>query len=183
MSCRSRAEASTSTHRGQSTQTKVSCSSRAGDGVKYTLRFGQVVYGSGDAVTVGTELSDQKKGGPAENRYMMISAEFDPAAMPEPQRPATHHFEKKSKSQWTEADKRNQKLAGEHASWEGRMTEGRNRADALAARFAKWYYVIPSESFVSLRIEREKMLEQKKQSTKPLGDDWADKGGGEETSR
>jgi len=45
-------------------------------GVVYYLRFGEVVFGSGLAVTAGTE-SGQGKSGSSENRYLFIAADFD----------------------------------------------------------------------------------------------------------
>ncbi|MFY9342563.1 MAG: DUF4340 domain-containing protein [Planctomycetota bacterium] len=50
-------------------------------GVRYTLRFGEVVMGEGDAVTAGTPNPNEKpKEGeaqkPGNNRYLMVTAEF-----------------------------------------------------------------------------------------------------------
>lgn len=128
------------------------------DGVRYILRFGQVVYGAGEAVTIGATPNEQEKAGPADNRYMMISAEFDPTTMPEPRRPANRDFENTPETQWTETDRQNQKLADAYASWERRVAEGRQRAASLGARFARWYYVISNDSFDRLRINRDNML-------------------------
>ena len=98
---------------------------RTGEGVVYTLRFGEVVYGRGDAVLLGDESSDDHSTGPGENRYVFITAEFDQTALPEP--PAS------------EADA--------HASWERRVGEGQQKADRLATRFENWYYVIAADSY------------------------------------
>jgi len=62
-------------------------------GVRYTLRFGELVPGEGDAVTAGTDdpkASQPKPGetGPqpveANNRYLMVTAEFVESLLPKP---------------------------------------------------------------------------------------------------
>ena len=98
---------------------------RTTEGVVYTLRFGEIVYGRGDAVLLGDESSDDQATGPGENRYVFITAEFDEGAFPEP--PVS------------EADA--------HASWVRRGDEGRKKAEGLATRFAAWYYVIVADSY------------------------------------
>ena len=98
---------------------------RTTEGMLYTLRFGEVVYGSGDAVAVGNDISDEKQSTTGENRYVFITAEFDQASLPEPQ--------------VSETDA--------HASWQRRVQEGRDKAERLAARFAGWYYVIAADSY------------------------------------
>ena len=81
---------------------------RTTEGVLYTLRFGEIVYGRGDAIVLGNDESDDADAGPGENRYVFITAEFDAAALPEP--PASD----------TDA----------HASWERRVAEGRDKGRA-----------------------------------------------------
>ena len=89
---------------------------RTTEGVLYTLRFGEVVYGSGEAVAVGNETSDEAQSDTGENRYVFITAEFDQTSLPEPQASDTDA----------------------HASWQRRVQEGQDKADRLAARFADW---------------------------------------------
>ena len=55
---------------------------RTTEGVLYTLRFGEIVYGRGDAILLGSDESDDEEAGPGENRYVFITAEFDEAALP-----------------------------------------------------------------------------------------------------
>lgn len=63
------------------------------DGITYTLRFGEVVWGAGDALTAGTDEKDGDAGSPEEksstdgvgaNRYLMVSAEFDQELLEKP---------------------------------------------------------------------------------------------------
>jgi len=48
------------------------------DGVMYTLRFGEVAFGQGTALSAGDSVETRKPGQTAENRYLMISASLDP---------------------------------------------------------------------------------------------------------
>ena len=111
---------------------------RTTEGVLYTLRFGEIVYGRGDAVVLGDESSDEQDTEAAENRYVFITAEFDRAALPEP--PVSE----------TDA----------HASWERRVREGEEKADRLATRFANWYYVIAADSYERIHKPREDFLKE-----------------------
>jgi hypothetical protein len=49
------------------------------DGVLYTLRFGEVAFGQGTALSAGDSLETRKPGESGENRYLMITASLDPA--------------------------------------------------------------------------------------------------------
>jgi hypothetical protein len=111
---------------------------RTTEGVRYTLRFGEVVYGQGDAVVLGDETSDEAQTGSGTNRYVFITAEFDQEALPEP--PASD----------TDA----------YASWERRVGEGQEKADRLATRFADWYYVIAADSYDRIHKPSEEFLKE-----------------------
>ena len=127
-------------------------------GVLYTLRFGEILYGSGNAVSIGDETSDDEETGGGENRYVLINAEFDPETLPEPERPANRDFENKAESQWTDADRENRERADLHAQWERRTADGRARAEELATRFASWYYVISAGSYNRVHKTRDELL-------------------------
>ena len=114
---------------------------RTTGGVLYTLRFGEIVYGRGEAVVLGDDTSDDSESGPGENRYVFITAEFDPDALPEP-------------------------LASEpdaHQSWERRVSEGEQLAERLATRFANWYYVVSASSYDRIHLPREHFLQDKEE--------------------
>jgi hypothetical protein len=49
------------------------------DGVLYTLRFGEVAFGQGTALSAGDSVETRKPGQTGENRYLMITAAVDPA--------------------------------------------------------------------------------------------------------
>ena len=111
---------------------------RTTEGVLYTLRFGEVVYGRGDSVAVGDDTSDDQETGSGENRYVFISAEFDQSVHPEPPTSETD----------------------EHASWAQRVREGEEKAERLAARFASWYYVIAADSYGRIHKPSEEFLKE-----------------------
>ena len=131
---------------------------RTSDGIGYTLRFGEIVYGTGEAVTAGGDASDDAESGPGENRYLFITAQLDMSVFPEPPRPQNTNFEDKEESEWSDADRANKARQDEYAAWEARLSDGRAAAAALATRFTKWYYVISSDSFGRLHLQRQDLV-------------------------
>ncbi len=93
---------------------------RTDEGVLYTLRFGEILFGSGNAIAIGDDTSDDEETGTGENRYVLITAEFDPDALPEPEQPGNRDFENKAEPQWTDAVRANKSAADLHARWERR---------------------------------------------------------------
>lgn len=128
-------------------------------GVFYTLRFGEVVYGSGLAVTAGTEES--KNEGSAQNRYLFVTTEFNQSQFPEPTKPGNTEFLKKADSLWTESDRTNKSLYDIHSKWEREFNRGKDLALSLNDRFAEWYYVISAESFDKLHRTRKDLIVSK----------------------
>jgi hypothetical protein len=133
---------------------------RTNAGVIYTLRFGEVLYGSGEAITAGTESSDDISSGPGENRYLFITVDFDPSHSPEPPKPTNTDFDSKAESEWTNADRENKELADKHKEWEEKHSEGEEQASELSARSAKWYYVISADSFEKIHLRRADLIKK-----------------------
>ncbi|MEE2635993.1 MAG: DUF4340 domain-containing protein [Acidobacteriota bacterium] len=131
---------------------------RTEPGVLYTLRFGEILYGSGNAVSIGDETSDDEDTGTGENRYVLINTEFDADTLPEPPRPSNRDFENKAETQWTDVDRENNERADLHAQWERRTEEGRARAEELATRFSSWYYVVSAGSYNRVHKTRDELL-------------------------
>jgi hypothetical protein len=129
-------------------------------GVIYTLRFGEVLYGSGAAITAGGEASDDEEGGPGENRYLFITASFDPKLLPEPEAPANTAFQDKAEADWDEQDRENKKLYDAHEEWKKTVEEGRTSSQELNRRFADWYYVIPASAFEKVHLQRRDLLKE-----------------------
>jgi hypothetical protein len=129
-------------------------------GVVYALRFGEIAYGSGLAVTAGTAGSRDAEG-PGENRYLMITTTFNENMFPEPEKPANTGFLEKPDSLWTPDDHRMRSLQLAYEDWAGNVEEGRRLSDELNGRFAKWYYVISAESFEKIHLTRDDLLKDK----------------------
>ncbi len=141
-----------------SNEGELSCTTT--EGVEYTLRFGEIVYGSGEAVTAGTSEAD-KANGPGENRYLFISTRFLPGMFPEPKKPDNLEFQAKTDSLQTPADKANKLLFDEHEKWKTKVEKNRETAEALNRRFAKWYYVISADAFGKLHVNRKDLVKKK----------------------
>jgi hypothetical protein len=124
------------------------------EGVVYTLRFGEVLYGSGLAVTAGvSDNADAAKGGQQQaNRYMFLTAEFNEDRFLEPKRPSSLDFQGKADSLWTDFDRTCKTQYDAHQQWERSVQKGRDLASSLNARFADWYYVISEDSFKKIHL-------------------------------
>lgn len=154
------------------------------DGVLYVLRFGEVLYGSGLEVSAGSEIDDpddvadaeaSPEPGSAENRYLFVTAQFDPALLgeeptpPSAPRPAEEAPEPADDADGPpapDADARAAQRAAwsaydaARATWDARIAEGRAKAERLNARFAPWYYVIPADDFRTLRPDLESLTRE-----------------------
>ena len=140
-----------------SNEGELNCETR--DGVKYILRFGEVVFDS--AVEVEESEAGEEKGTPGENRYLFITTEFNDARFPEPGKPVDLTFQDKEESDWTEADRENKRLFDAHAAWQQQVDSGKKISNDLNRRFADWYYVISSSSFDKLNLTRTDLVKQK----------------------
>lgn len=139
---------------------------RTKDGVIYTLRFGEIVYGSGLAVTAGIDTSETDEQGSGENRYLFITTEFDPKEFgPEPPKPKNTDFQNKPDSLLTDADKQNKELQRKYDEWKQKVDNGLKLNDDLNKRFARWYYVISQSSFDKLRLMRSDLLKKKEKAS------------------
>ena len=131
---------------------------RTGDGVVYNLRFGEVVYGDGEAVSAGSEASGDAESGPGENRYLFVTTSFDPGAMREPGLPGNTDFLEKDESDWSDEDRSNKELQDAHDEWASDLETGQQRSGELNTRFAEWYYVISSDIFERIRLTRSDLV-------------------------
>lgn len=135
---------------------------RTTDGVTYTLRFGEVAYGSGFEVSAGIENPDQANKETAENRYLFITTEFDAGQFKEPVKPKNTDFLDKADSLWTDEDRRNKSIYDAHEAWKKNIENGQQISTELNDRFANWYYVISDDSFKKLRLGRSDLVQNKK---------------------
>jgi len=130
-------------------------------GADYILRFGEVLYGRGDAVSAGDSSNLDKGAGPGLNRYLFITVSFDPRSLPEPKKPSSRSFEGKSDSQLTDRERANKELDAKHQEWQKQVDEGREKVRQLNERFAGWYYVISSDSFDKIHLTRKDLVKAK----------------------
>ena len=130
------------------------------DGITYTLRFGEVAYGSGADVSAGAS-SEEVNTQVAENRYLFISAQFDENTFREPRAPANTDFLSKADSLWDATDQANKEIYDAHEAWKRNVEKGQKISNDLNDRFAPWYYVISDENFKKLRKSRADLLKDK----------------------
>jgi hypothetical protein len=148
------------------------------DGVVYTLRFGDVLVGSGDEISAAApeedekapkkdEKKDPKKEGGTENRYLMVSVRYDEAllgAPPVEPKPYLKDPAKKPEEQAAAEDaakKAKDEFEGKKKDFDKKKTDGKKRAEELQARFAQWYYVISADAFKKLRVDRAALVKAK----------------------
>ena len=130
-------------------------------GVRYTLRFGELVYGSGEAVTAGIEAGDEERKESGENRYLFVTSAFDANRLSQPRQPRNQEFENKPEEEWTDQDRDNKEAQDRYDEWKRAMEQGQERSEELNARFADWYYVISAESFNKIRLRRSDLIQKK----------------------
>jgi hypothetical protein len=135
-----------------------------GNGVKYILRFGEVVYAN--PAETDLESSEEGESPLQENRYLFVTADFRDNLLPEPEKPTDLSFQDKPEADWTSEDHENRRLQEKHAEWEQKVRKGKKAAEALSRRFADWYYVISGASFDKLNLTRQDLIKKKEEEKK-----------------
>jgi hypothetical protein len=156
------------------------------DGIVYTLRFGEALFGSGEEITAGTpakkdekkpdDKKDEKAGG-TENRYLFVSVRFDesllgaPPAEPKPYvaDPAKKPEEQKAAEEAAKKEKEEHDAKVKERA--GKVDAGKKRAEKLGNRFGEWYYVISGESFKKLRLDRAALVKPKEKKAEDKKDE------------
>ncbi len=146
---------------GQLLSNEGELSSRTKDGVKYILRFGEVVTGGDQVESEADKQEGEKTGSPAENRYLFITTEFVPTLFPEPEQAANLDFQNKDEKEWSQSDHENKRLHDIHEEWRQQVEKGLKLSNDLNGRFANWYYVISSASFDALHLTRADLIKEK----------------------
>jgi hypothetical protein len=167
------------------------------EGVVYTLRFGEVTFGSGDELEVGEpddaakakdgdaakkDEGEKKDDATAENRYVMVTVSFDPTLIPEPkaeepkpapadgQLPADVLAPDPKDPKTIAAEKEaKEKADRDKADHEKKIADGKKRVGELTDRFASWYYVTPGASFRSINLDRAALVRPKQAASPPGG--------------
>lgn len=134
-------------------------------GVRYALRFGEVLTGDGLDVSAGADppASGDEPATPdraittddaAINRYLFITAEFDASLLgprPEPGADPGADADVEADPEAAPDAGSEAERAAAAAAWDARMAEGQAEAARLNARFADWYYVISAADFETIR--------------------------------
>ena len=150
------------------------------EGVAYALRYGEVVFATGDELSAGTEPTKEAKDlakatnkgteATSEGRYLFATATFDPALLPPP-KPSTNDDDKFPDDPFVYAEgekplvpegpaakAKAEKLAAER---DKQVADGKKRAKDLSDRFATWYYVTPGDSYRTIVQDRDKLVRDK----------------------
>jgi hypothetical protein len=148
---------------------QVSCD----DGVVYTLRFGEVLVGTGEEISAGKDepkkdpkdKKDEKKGG-TESRYLFVSVRHDASLVTPPAEPKPYVADPAKKPEEQKADEEKAKREKEEYETkkkdaEKKKEDGKKRAEKLTARFAQWYYVISADAFKKLRVDHAQLVKAK----------------------
>ncbi len=145
------------------------------DGVIYLLRFGNVTFARGEALSAGgkDEAEPPAEGSPeprpegaVESRYLFVDAEFNPelVAKPEPPRPwATGElpedvFARSAAEAESQKTQREALARREQEDYEKKLEAGRKRAQELRDRFAAWYYVVPGDAYRKVILDRSRLI-------------------------
>ncbi|GAC1469961.1 MAG: hypothetical protein NVSMB9_14450 [Isosphaeraceae bacterium] len=150
------------------------------EGAVYTLRFGEVVFSSGEQLEAGGKdegkKTSSKAEGTTESRYLMVTVAFDPKLIPQPEKPSEalsipdDPFQKGKDDPKRIADEKQakEKADREKADRDRKVSEGEKKVKALSDRFADWYYVTPGDSFRAIALDRATLIGPKQE--KPMKD-------------
>ena len=153
------------------------------DGLSYTLQFGEVFLGTGEALTSGavedqdpsaetepdaespdSDASDEDDD-QTEGRYLLVTVSFDPSLIPEEPAPAPSAlpedvFARDPGDPARQAD--DAKLAEESERRaqrrQGLIEQAQERVDELNRTFANWYYVVPGDDFRKVVLGRDAFI-------------------------
>lgn len=156
------------TRDGQLVSNEGELRARTKDGVEYTLRFGEVLFGSGKVVTAGTDdAEDTETAGATENRYLMVTVALDESAHERPTEPERPEGLTDAPPEGEEDPMADERAAYEQAvadyerdleSFTQDLADARETVTELNDRFADWYYVIDGALFTDLRVGRDKLV-------------------------
>jgi hypothetical protein len=152
------------------------------EGAVYTLRYGEVVFATGEQLEAGgkdegqTKDATKKAEGTAENRFLMVTVSFDPALVPEPVKPKVDPvipddpFQKAPDDPKRVAEEKaaKEKADKEKADRDKQLADAEKKVKDLSDRFAEWYYVTPGDSFRSIALTKADLFRPKSEA-KPAG--------------
>ena len=140
-------------------------------GVTYTLRFGAVFYGDPSDAGSAAALAKDKDGKESKpqgsaNRYLFVNCAFNESLNPAPVVPEepkklAEGAKPEEKTAYDAAFATWETAKNAKAIWDRDVKEAQEKAEAQNRRFADWYYVIPGDSFDSVRPKLEKLCKAK----------------------
>ncbi len=153
------------------------------EGAVYTLRYGEVVFATGEQLSAGGREegkdASKKAEGSTENRYLLVTVAFDPSLVPDPPKPKQNPvipddpFQKApgDPKRVAEEEAAKKKEDADKAEHDRRIAEAEKKVKTLSDRFADWYYVTPGESFHAIALDRAALIRPKseKPETPPHG--------------
>lgn len=157
-------------------------------GIIYHLFFGEILYGTGKAITAGVEeASDEETGNETkgtENRYLFVKVSLDPsweeeaasaAAAAEAEAEEQESAEPETVAEddegaGNEEEPEKSQIQQDHEKWQKKLEDAKTRMEELNLRFQKWYYVITGDSFNDLRQDRESLMETKVPDVSGIGE-------------
>ena len=159
--------------KGDTPQTKTQLLSNQGDiqlrlknGIVYNLRFGDLTGTESELAAEEDSLDSMPTMGV--NRYLFITAEFEPAMIPLPELrdipeiPAEGEEEElgQLKQEKEMAERINQR---EQERYDAEIEQGKSRAAELSDRFADWYYVIAEDVYKKIHLSESNVFRVKAQ--------------------
>ena len=150
------------------------------EGVVYALRYGEVVFATGNELSAGVELTKETKDlakatekgneGTSEGRYLFVTATFDPSLLPPP-KPSTNEddkfpddpfaYEGEEKPIVPESQAARDKAEKLKLERDKQVADGEKRAKELSDRFAAWYYVTPGDSYRTIVQDSANLIRDK----------------------
>lgn len=162
------------------------------EGVRYTLRFGDVTFATGEALSAGddesasadpsrkssssdrTKKGEKKPEGAVESRYLMVTVDLDPSLIPKTERPPKPELPEDVFGRTPDDPKRiaaekaeKEAIAKEEKESREKLDAAKKRVQELSERFGPWYYVVPGEAYRSIMLKRQDLT--RKKGEKPAG--------------
>jgi hypothetical protein len=148
------------------------------EGVVYTLRFGGATFSADEEPEGGPDAAKKTDAGKktkdkstTESRYLFVTAQFEPAMIPETKEPEnlgplkipSNVFVREANDPTLLAEQKaeQEKLEKQKKEREGKIEDGKKRTKEVTDRFAAWYYVVPSEAFRSITLNRSTLVRKK----------------------
>ena len=151
------------------------------EGAAYSLRFGEVVFATGESLEAGgkdegtsKDLS-KKVEGTTESRFLLVTVAFDPALLPVPEKPREElvipddPFQKAPDDPKRIAEEKavKEKADREKADRDKQIAEAEKKVKDLSDRFAGWYYVTPGDNFRAIALDRATLVRPKSERPAP----------------